>query len=117
MAWHRTLMSGRKLRLILASQASRDLSLILAMSARQWGPTQRDRYRTRIDHALNDLTTFPELGRVQAAERPGLRARPAGEHIIYYWHDDETVTVLRILHRRMNPDDHLSTVESSQDVP
>lgn len=100
-------MSARNRRLILSPRAERDVAALQAFSEQRWGSDQRLRYEAQIDQALGDLTRFPDLGRPRANFTPELRGLRVGEHVIYYKHDNEAITVFRILHRRMDPERHL----------
>jgi toxin ParE1/3/4 len=95
--------------LIIAPRARRDIEGLLTFTERQWGRDQRFRYRGRIEQAFLELMNFPDLGRTRADLDPELRAHQVGEHIIYYKHDDNVITVFRILHRRMDPERRLPT--------
>lgn len=100
-------MSEPKQRLLIAPRARRDIEGLLTFTERQWGRDQRFRYRGRIEQAFLDLMSFPELGRPRADLDPGLRAHQVGEHVIYYQLDNDVITVVHILRRRMDPESHL----------
>lgn len=51
---------------------------------------------------MRRLTAYPNLGRARDDMASGLRAHPTGEHIIYYRVDEQTVTITRVLHRRID---------------
>jgi plasmid stabilization system protein ParE len=75
------------------------------------GRGQRDWYRTRVDSALDDLARFPKIGWTLGPNFPDFRGSPVAEHVIYYKQDEQSVTVLRILHRRMSAELHLPSEE------
>jgi toxin ParE1/3/4 len=86
----------------LTTDAERDLRSILRYSERTWDEHQRNAYGQRIDDALQRLAQFPELGRSREDIGSGWRSYPAGEHTIYYRAEETSVTVFRILHRKMD---------------
>jgi toxin ParE1/3/4 len=92
--------SNRDLR--LTADAEHDLRSILRYSERTWNEHQRNAYGQRIDDALQRLAQFPELGRSREDIGSGWRSYPVGEHTIYYQTDETSVTVFRILHRKMD---------------
>jgi toxin ParE1/3/4 len=51
---------------------------------------------------MHELTRFPNLGRARNDISRGLRGRPVQAHVIYYRVDDEAVTIIRILHGKMD---------------
>lgn len=86
-------------------EAERDMRSILRFTRATWGVRQRDIYAQQLRTALDQLTRFPELGERQELLPPEVRARPVGQHVIYYQPRAEVISVLRILHSRMDPAD------------
>lgn len=72
-----------------------------------WGRDQSVRYYDSVLAVLSSLTRFPGLGRQRTGTDQELRHIPVREHVVYYRFDDQAVFVIRILNRRMNPDQHL----------
>ena len=101
-------MSVPKLPVVLTSDAEIDLRGILLYSRRQWGTVQRDTYRAAIRRALNTIATNPSIGHPYDRLRPGRRSFPVQRHVIHYRIDDDRVTILRILHERMDVARHLT---------
>ncbi len=95
-------MSAPKQPVILTPRARRDLSDIELYTAQQWGDQQRRAYMAKLEQALQDLAAFPELGRLRDDLAPGLRGYLAGEHIIYYRAEPASITIVRVLHRKMD---------------
>jgi toxin ParE1/3/4 len=92
--------SSRSLR--LSAEARRDLRSILERSTATWGSEQQDRYLLLLNEAFDRLLHFPEIGRERDDVSPGVRSYRAGEHIIWY-RTNHQISVVRVLHRRMNP--------------
>ncbi len=88
--------------LVLTVQVRRNLSDLLLASEQRWGRQQRIAYRARLAGALRDLVQFPHLGRSRDDIAPGVRALPVGQHVDFYRADDASVTIIRILHQRMD---------------
>ena len=100
-------MSVRRWTVVLQPAARRDVRSILRFSAETWGPAQRDKYRAAIDQALTTLSRSPHIGRLRDEIGPGLRSHRVEQHIIYYRLRADTVTILRILHQKMDGDQHV----------
>jgi toxin ParE1/3/4 len=93
-------MSSR--RLDLTDAAERDIRGILRFSRGRWGPERGETYGRRLADALQRLQLFPERGRRADRFAPGLRAHTVGQHVVYYLVNDEAVTIVRVLHERMD---------------
>ena len=94
-------------RLEFSKDADLDLRSILRYTNRTWGSAQRDRYADRIMEATHELLAHPQIGFALDDIAPGLRSRRVGQHIIYYRVVDESIRIVRILHARMSPEQHL----------
>ena len=68
---------------------------------------QRDAYRGAINQAFATLSANPQIGRAQDEIAPGLRSFPVRQHVIYYRVGTGTLTIVRILHGRMDAARHL----------
>jgi len=90
-------------KLFLSPEAISDLSSILAYSVEQWGRDQAQRYVDEILDGLEKLIVFPQLGTPHDGIRPGYRAILVQHHKAYYQVHTDTVTIIRILHERMDP--------------
>jgi toxin ParE1/3/4 len=96
-------MSVRRLPVVLKPAARRDVRSIWLYSSQQWGSAQSDAYGAEISQAIATLSANPRIGRARTEIRVGLRSYSVEQHVIFYRLEDETVTILRILHRKMNP--------------
>lgn len=88
----------------LAPSAATDLLEIFRYTKRTWGQEQARRYREELDLAVQQLSLSPDLGRRREEIAPGLRSHPVAQHIAFYIQRKDRVTILRILHPRMNVD-------------
>ncbi len=100
-------MSARRLTLILTDPARDDLQAVAMFGVIAWGDEISARYHATIEEVFASLLRFPELGRAGNDADPSMRFIAVGEHVIYYKHDDDAITIFRILHRRMDPERHL----------
>jgi toxin ParE1/3/4 len=60
-------------------------------------PTAARRWKARLDTTMEQLAEFPGIGTRRDDLHPGLRSFPVEPYLIFY-HVEETVYVLRILH-------------------
>lgn len=65
------------------------------------------RYLAGIRDVLVELAADPHIGKARDDLVEGLRAYPAGRHLIFYFGADEGIDVVRILHERMDINRHL----------
>lgn len=74
----------------------------------QWGKTQQIRYLSQLDAAFHDLAEKPEIGRACNDIRAGYYKFGVGKHLIFYRHNGEDqIEIVRILHSRMDIEQHL----------
>ncbi len=95
-------MPPRRYRVALSSRAEDDRDAIYERGLDDWGEAQASEYMGAIRLALEDLATFPEMGRTQDDLRDGVRAHPVHRHVIFYQIVDDEVLVGRILHARQD---------------
>jgi toxin ParE1/3/4 len=88
--------------LSIAPLARADLRTVRRTSQLMWGVEQSDQYTTQLENALNTLIEFPNLGRPFSDLRLGMRGLKVGQHMIYYFVDENSIRVARILHSRMD---------------
>jgi toxin ParE1/3/4 len=86
--------------IVLRPKARNDLRDIWQYTQSHWGEDQADEYIGQIMRALDGVAETPLLGSDRAEIRPGLRKVTVQSHAIYYFHDDATLRVSRVLHVR-----------------
>lgn len=91
------------MRLEISPGARADISDILLFTEQQWGRQQRDAYRRLLDVAFRRLIAMPGMGRPFEDLSPGLRRVNIESHVVYYWVDDDRLTIARVLHQRQDP--------------
>ena len=94
-------------RLEFAKDAELDLRSIVRYTKRTWGSEQQVRYGEHLLKSMQDLLSHPHLGAARGDIAPGLRNLRVGQHVIYYRVLDTSIRIVRILHVRMNSEDHL----------
>jgi toxin ParE1/3/4 len=88
--------------LLFSPKANADLDQIWHYSAKNWGELRAETYLRSIFEAAERLKDNPRLGRSREDVRRGYRSLIIGSHLIFYQLNQETVTVIRILHQRMD---------------
>ena len=98
-------MSFHSFAVEVAPEAQDDINSIAAYTVEQWGDQIAERYLTDLHESLDRLSALPNLGRPLTENESDLRRLFSGQHVIYYQirQARRYVTVLRILHARMDP--------------
>ena len=93
---------------ILTKKARDDLLAIGRYTRKQWGKTQQISYLTRLDSAFHDLADKSDLGRACDDIRQGYFKYGVGKHVIFYRYTEKgQIEIVRILHGRMDIEQHL----------
>jgi toxin ParE1/3/4 len=93
----------------LTNRAKTDLKEIVAYTKERWGRNQRDEYLTMLDACFHQLAANPLKGTDCGDIRNGYRKLFAGRHVIYYRQMlNDSIEIVRILHRRMDIETQLS---------
>lgn len=92
---------------VLRPRAQRDIEDIWDYSAATWSVAQAEVYVRQIQQCLETLATDPRLGRKCDEIRAGYRKYPAGLHVVFYRIVDGGIDIVRILHQRMDFEQHL----------
>lgn len=99
-------MSSRDYSLEITPEADDDLVSILNYTQQTWGEEQANRYEAHLMRALDFVRRHPYAARLRSELSPSVRSHlvQGRRHIVYFRIDDNVVSVLRILHVRMNPE-------------
>ena len=92
---------------VLSPRAQRDIDEIWDYSASIWGVQQAEVYVRQIRRAVEIVAEDPCRGRNCDNIRAGYRKYPAGSHFVFYRVVEGGIDVVRILHQRMDFDQHL----------
>ncbi len=95
------------MRYILSPQAQRDLEEIWDYTSTQWGLAQAETYIRGFQTAIETVAENPKRGRPCDEIRPGYFKFSVGSHILFYRLTVDALDVVRILHARMDFDNHL----------
>lgn len=87
--------------------ARSDLSAIWDFTEEHWDGAQADAYVHELYAAAERVTETPERGLRVDAIRQGYRRYSIGSHLLFYAVLEGEVTIVRILHQRMDPTRHL----------
>jgi toxin ParE1/3/4 len=88
-------------------EAQNDFDEITTYSVRTWGWRQADIYLERIDDCLELIAANPSIGRACDKIRSGLRRFEIGRHVLFYTTERDGILIVRVLHQRMLPTEHL----------
>ena len=88
-------------------RARDDLLSIGRYTRKQWGKTQQIRYLTQLDNAFLDLADKLDIGHACDEIRKGYFKYGVGKHMIFYRHTKGQIEIVRILHGRMDIEQHL----------
>ena len=88
--------------LTVAPEAQTDIVGILQYTLELWGQSQADKYQSVIAGEFSAIRSNPGIGhrRLDIPER--YRAHQAGQHVIIFRVEAETVYVVRVLHGSMD---------------
>jgi toxin ParE1/3/4 len=91
----------------LSPKAQRDLDSIFDYTVSEWGLEQAFRYDKLIETTCAELANSPLLAPSCAHIRRGYRRRSVQQHVIYFRQTSYGITIIRILHQRMDAGRHL----------
>ncbi|OYY04658.1 MAG: plasmid stabilization protein ParE [Acidocella sp. 35-58-6] len=94
-------------RLLLSPKAQADLEQIWEHTTERWGMEQAEVYTRVLWQHLNGIATHPGLGTSCPIIRPGYRRFKSGTHVIFYQQAGDDVSIIRILHERMDFERHI----------
>ena len=102
-------------RLEYTDSAEADLVGIVQTTTEIWGADQATRYLDGLERLTGRLVEHPAIGviRDELAGRP--RAFPYHSHTLYYLEEPERLVVLRVLHKRMDPQLHMPLTPAEPD--
>jgi toxin ParE1/3/4 len=94
-------------RCLLRPRAQRDLNAIWNHSVASWSVNQAETYIREIQRVCAMLAEDPRLGRPCEDIRAGYRKFRAGSHFVFYRIIEDGIDVVRVLHERMDFEQHL----------
>ncbi len=91
----------------LTPAALRDLENIWRYTAQQWNEAQAARYLDVLNAGFEALAMAPPVAPACDHVLPGYRRQRIGNHVVYFKLGKDLVTVVRVLHERMDAPRHL----------
>ncbi|CDN55973.1 Plasmid stabilization system protein [Neorhizobium galegae bv. officinalis bv. officinalis str. HAMBI 1141] len=93
--------------LIFAPKATADIDHIYDYTDETWGYNQAEEYTFGIRDFCRALSLGERSGRKIDQIKRGYRALAYGSHFIVYRETPTTISIIRVLHQRMNIGGHL----------
>jgi toxin ParE1/3/4 len=90
----------------LTPAAERDLEDIWTYTAKRWSIDQAEKYIGGLIDTIEVLGADPLRSREADDVRPGYRRQNAGSHVIFFKLKPGHIEIVRILHQRMDFDEH-----------
>jgi toxin ParE1/3/4 len=97
------------MQIALSRLAEQDIQDILQYTLEQWGEEQLETYAAALNQALHTLEHNPHLGRSREDLYRGCRSLRVEQHIIFYTVREDTLSVARVLHSKMDARRHVRT--------
>ncbi|MGR9014958.1 MAG: type II toxin-antitoxin system RelE/ParE family toxin [Gammaproteobacteria bacterium] len=94
--------------------AEHDLDTIVKYTLESWGKSQAVKYVDELEALLENLALEPSLGTNQNGIFNDLLSFPYASHVVYYVKNIDGITVIRLLHKRMDKKRHLSNTQKIQ---
>lgn len=88
-------------------EAEEDLQGIIDYTIEQWGKAQAHKYIDGLEKLAGQLAENPSLGTDRNQLIRGLLSFPYESHTLYYLRQDYGITIIRVLHKRMDAERHL----------
>jgi toxin ParE1/3/4 len=88
-------------------KADEDIIAIYVQGAMAFGTAQAERYHTDLIGTFDLLAANPAMARLRAQFDPPLRVHPHGAHVVVYLEDATGILIVRVLHKRQDPERHL----------
>ena len=88
-------------------RAEQDLEQIIDYTFAQWSGPQAGQYIDGLGERSQILADNPDLGVRRDEISQGLLGFPYQSHILYYFKQPQGITVVRVLHGRMDPKRHI----------
>ena len=92
----------------LKPKAVEDLENIYNRSINIWGVNRTREYIYDIENIFFSISENPMFGHAVEHLQHGLRSYPIGSHIVFYRREPSHVVIVRILHKSMDYQRHLS---------
>lgn len=88
--------------------AKADLDAIAIYTKREWGKQEARAYLGELRAFASSLADFPHRYPRHASRLGTLRKASCGDHLIFYTVSAEAVEIVRVLHNRVDVNDHFA---------
>jgi toxin ParE1/3/4 len=92
---------------VLSEAADTDIERILIDSIRRWGIPRAERYILELHRAFETLAAFPDIGQSVSHLRTGYFWFQHAGHSVFYKKSVSGIVIIRVLHQRQLPSNHL----------
>ncbi|MBY4894112.1 type II toxin-antitoxin system RelE/ParE family toxin [Rhodobacteraceae bacterium N5(2021)] len=89
-------------RIDYAADATADIADIWDYTEERWGYDQAVKYDAKIEDRIVGVASGRVASRSADEIAPELRRALAGSHVVFFREDEVAVTVVRVLHQRMD---------------
>lgn len=97
------------LKKLITTRAQRDIRTIHSYSLDNFGAEQTVKYMQELSLRIEQLRIRPYLGRNRSEELGmDIYSYIVGSHTIYYMFDDQSITIINVLHQSRLPKKHIS---------
>jgi len=87
----------------LSLGAQADIAGIKEFTLGHWGKAQAKQYIEEMRERFRHLAKHPKIGRARDDIRGGMRSLLVGSHILYYETRNESVLIIRVVHKSQDP--------------
>ncbi|MBL7003701.1 MAG: type II toxin-antitoxin system RelE/ParE family toxin [Gammaproteobacteria bacterium] len=96
------------LKLKFTDSAQLDLESVTDFTIENWGNNQAETYLNQLQELLNTLAENPTLGLMRESLGTNIQSFQYKSHHIFYFCENDTLHILRILHGSSDPIWHLT---------
>ena len=94
-------------RYILSPRAQSDLDEIWHYTETRWGARQAEIYILQLARDIKAIAAKPTLARACPEVRDGYYKFKSGSHMLFLRRNEDGIDIIRILHERMDFEQHL----------
>ena len=94
-------------KLLIKPEAEKDLEKIYEYTFLTWGFEQAEQYQDDLFHGMQLLLEQNELGKIYPYSNILYRKLHVNRHLIFYRFEEQSCTIIRILHDRMDIEKHV----------
>lgn len=96
------------LKLVFTESAQQDLESITDFTIENWGNKQAEAYLNQLQELLNTLAENPSLGLMRESLGADIQSFPYKSHHVFYFCENDTLHILRVLHASSDPIRHIT---------